>query len=46
MKRKIEFSDKELIEALEYYFKIPKGKITFWYIRSIVGNGHIVEYRE
>lgn len=46
MKRIIKFNDDELLEALANYFKIKKEDITSWYIRSVLGNDHTIEYEE
>jgi hypothetical protein len=45
-KMTITFNDEQLKEALAKYFKISKKKITFWYIRSCLGNNHTLEYME
>ena len=42
--KEINFDDEELKEALEKYFKLKKGSITSYYIRSLFGDGHSLTY--
>lgn len=46
MIRTIEFNNEELLKALAKHFKIKPKDITFWHIRSIIGNGHIIRYSD
>lgn len=45
MKHRLEFNDEELKSALKKHFKI-KGKITFYHVRSFIGNGHSIEWSD